>query len=183
MTYTVTDNSLDSSVGGNRSDDMYLRGLLVANVPGGSYQGIIYDRSLRLQLEGGLELDIIDDSYPAPPISQHLPTGHLCELLVMATLGTATTYSPQSPGTPHHGTLKCGIIEQLAWFPPHNPSRHYRHFSPRLYHNGGGFTLVRCKMGHVLFGPDDICPANGEYLQPKGYVQWQRIRLELLAIR
>lgn len=162
---------------------MFMRGTLIENVPGATFKGIVYDRSLRLLHDSGLEFAILDDSYPIQPISQHIQTGRNYEFIVMAGIGTLTQYFPRRPSSSQLKPFTYGTIVSPDWRAPLNPSHHYRHFNPRLYHNAGGFILVETHYGSLLFGPDDIQPGKaGPFLEVGGYVCWAEIRLELLAI-
>lgn len=157
---------------------MFIRGTLVENRPGATYKGVVYDRSLRLVLDSGIEVHILDDSYPSLPISTNVQLGGYYEFLVMAAVGTSTTCSPTALHQPLHNW---GIILDLHWQPPPNPANYYRWHGPRLYHNAGGFVQVETSIGHLYFGPDEIW--RHPTVRSGWYVYWQQTRLELLAIR
>lgn len=159
--------------------DMFIKGRLVENNAGARYRGLIYDRSLRIMDKNGFDISIFDDSYPLEPISRHCSIGNEYEFVVMVMIGTPTTvYSAPPAETNTDALYLSGILVDPNWFPPEDPDLHYHHFSPRLYHNAGGFRMVKTNFGHVLFGPDEIYDAA----PPGAYVEWDPTRLELLAI-
>ncbi len=157
---------------------MFIKGIVVENRPGATYRGKVYDRSLRIAHDSGVEISILDDSYPSLPISDEVQPGQVYEFLVMAAVGTPTTCSPAE--LPYNGN-EYGIIAQLSWHPPADPGLFFRWYGPRLYHNAGAFVLVETPIGHVLFGPDEIC--CHPTVRTGWYAYWQPTRLELLAIR
>lgn len=156
---------------------MFVRGMLTENMPGATFNGVVYDRSLKIVHDSGSILQVLDDCYPSPPISHHLKIDRWYEFLLMFSIGTPTRYSLTPPSN-NAALDMMATVENPDWRPPLNPQHHYRHFSPRLYHNAGGFVMVSAMWGHVLFGPDDIL-GN---LQMGGYVRWYSTRLELLAV-
>lgn len=162
---------------------MFMKGLLVENIPGASFKGVVYDRSLRLRHDSGLEFAILDDSYPVQPISQHIDIGQSYEFVVMATIGTPTRYFQRRPSPELLKPNAYGLVVSPDWRAPLNPQHHYRYFTPRLYHNAGGFILVETHFGNILFGPDDVQASNAhEVVNVGAYVCWHEIRFELLAI-
>lgn len=159
---------------------MFVRGMLTENLPGATFNGVVYDRSLRIVHETGLILQVMDDCYPAPPISEHLQIGASYDFLLMFSIGTSTRYTITPPSSGAVETI--AQIENPDWRPPLNPQHHYQHFSPRLYHNAGGFVLVNATWGSILFGPDDVVASKRGAVEVGGYVRWSYARLELLAI-
>ncbi len=157
--------------------DMYIKGRLIENNAGARYKGIVYDRSLRIHESNGFELSIFDDSYPIEPISRHCQIGNHYEFVVMVMIGTATTVYDVPPNHDVDENTFSGIVVDPNWFPPEDPDAHFQYFNPRLYHNAGGFRLVKTKFGHILFGPDEIHSAA----RIGWHVEWHSTRFELLA--
>jgi hypothetical protein len=158
--------------------DMFIKGRLIENNAGAKYRGLIYDRSLRIVNKSGFDIAIFDDSYPLEPISRHCLIGQEYEFVVMVMIGTQTTIYDSAPAHNGDSSDLTGTLVDPNWFPPDDPELHFHYFSPRLYHNAGGFRMVKTDFGHVLFGPDEI----HEAARSGSYVEWAHTRLELLAI-
>jgi hypothetical protein len=156
--------------------DLFIRGTVLENIQGNVINNVVYDRQLRIVLQTGRVLDVFDDNYPYQPLSTHVHPHETHEFIIGLSTGTPTQYHSAAPARNHPHV---GRIADLEWVPPTNPERYYRHYGPRLYHNGGGFMVIQTAEFPVLVGPDDV---NVAAALNATFVSWQLFRYELLAI-
>ena len=157
---------------------MFIKGQLIESIAGGTYKGVVYDRSLRIKPQSnGYEIPVLDDSYPVEPISRLAQIGGNYEFLLMVTNIARNGVRPQSYYEPNAGH---GYIIETDWYPPLNPEQHFHLHSPRLYHNAGGFAIVQDTIGQLLLAPEVF---DRHMIQRGGVIELGMLQLTLLAIR
>ncbi|SRR6266568_2259485 len=146
----------------------FITGVLVENKDGATYQGIIYDRFLKLRLLDGQMLSIFD---PIGPISTELKTGETYEL-ILVTLATAVKYfSAEAP--PLESSQWQATVVKPKWRALEGS---YQRARPQLYSHDR--VLLASSLGHLLMNPGDI----GTPVSLGGVVQWNNVRLDLYAV-
>lgn len=156
-------------------ESLLVQGKVISNQPNTHMNGRVLDRLLEIQLANYDVLELLDDNYPAPPLSEHLHPEQTCEVLIGVMIGTQC-FSANDETYNTYGMMH-GILLARGWLPPPYPEYYFAHSGPRLYHNAGGFCLIEAYFGALLFGPDDV-PAHIEIGER---LAWRHQRYLLLA--
>lgn len=147
----------------------FIKGTLVRNDDGATYDGEVYDRFLTLRAVDGRDLPIFD---MGDPISTGLPTGRAGEMVLVAAvpgavrLGTAT--SPTADAETWQGT-----VLDPRW---RAQADDFSRARPELFERE--WALVETPLGRLLMDPDEI----GDAVEPGALLRWHGARLDLYAV-
>jgi hypothetical protein len=104
----------------------FIKGVLIENEEGATYNGKVYDRFLKLRLSNGRVLSIFD---PFGPLSTGLAKGEVYEMIVIP-LATAVQYFATSSSPPVENDEWQATIIETHWRAVRN---HYRYACEALY--------------------------------------------------
>lgn len=149
----------------------FITGVLVRNRAGATYEGIIYDRRLTLQLPKDREIFIFD---PIEPISTDLPVDEVYELVLVpfvVSVQIVSASSPEESPTDFEGWQ--GTVIDAHW---QAQKGKYRLARPGLYEKE--WILLSTTHGDLLLDPEDI----KETVQEGMIVRWKKTRIDLFAV-
>ncbi|GAC1566007.1 MAG: hypothetical protein NVS3B14_05740 [Ktedonobacteraceae bacterium] len=146
----------------------FITGVLLQSEDGATYQGRIYDRFLRLRHLHGQVLSLFD---PFGPLSTDLSIGEVYEV-ILASLGESVRYFSEPPLTLENTEWQ-GVIIEPHWRAPEST---YQRTSSELYAHD--WVLLGTSLGRMLISPTVFKTP----IKPEGFVQWDNIRLDLLAV-
>ena len=151
----------------------FITGVLIQNEDGATYEGVVYDRFLKLQHPRDYVLSIFD---PIEPISTNLRVGETYEL-VLVPFVVSVKHVSISESTLKNRYISSGvwqgIVIDLNW---RTSEGSYRLARPELYDRE--WILLETSLGQVLLNPRSI-----ETVLNKGdIVEWENVRLDLYAV-
>jgi hypothetical protein len=146
----------------------FITGVLLQSEDGAVYQGRVYDRFLKLRHLHGQVLSVFD---PFGPISADLPVGEVYEV-ILASLSESVRYVSELLLTVENTEWQ-GVIIEPHWRAPEST---YQRASSELYAHD--WVLLGTSLGKVLISSKVFKTS----INPEGFVQWENIRLDLLAV-
>jgi hypothetical protein len=149
----------------------FITGVLIENKDGATYEGVTYDRYLKLRLSTEETLSLFDEFMP---ISTQLSTGVSYEVVLTSLPVPGTVSYAESPSLPAEHDYWQGIVIDLGWL---GKKEDYRYV--RTYNFGDGErVLLSTVRGNLLMNPKrfKIPIAVGSA------IQWKNSRLDLLAV-
>jgi len=146
----------------------FIKGVLVENADGATYQSKVYDRFLKLHLANGQDVSIFDTF---GPLSSSLSSGERYEMILEA-LATSVHYGRSTPLDVKTPTWQ-GVIIEPRWRAPEDQ---YRLSATELYTRE--WVLVSTSIGALLMNPKVFHTP----ISPQEEVLWDTIRLDLLAV-
>lgn len=153
----------------------FIKGVLVENEAGAIFEGHVYDRFLKLRLLDGQILDVFDQPGSYGPISTGLSIGEIYEMvLITLPVPRSVQYFPTIPLTltSEIGFWQGEVIEPRWIVTERNYKSIHKHLSNREW------MLLATNRGQMLMNPASI----QALVSTGGFVQWQNMRLDLLAV-
>ena len=147
----------------------FIKGILERNEEGAKYEGIIYDRLLRVRHPTGRSFSVFD---PGPPLSGGLSVEELYEFILVAEVpGKLESFliNPPPSGTESWQ----GEVVDAHWRAPKGA---YSRERPHLYDRE--WVLLGTSLGHLLMNPSEI----GTAVSLGGVVRWHDARMDLYAV-
>jgi hypothetical protein len=149
----------------------FVTGVLAENKAGATYEGVIYDRFLRLHLMAGQVLEVFD---PFEPISTDLPTGEIYKF-ILSSLAKSVRYFPREVLPPPLQTdLWQGTVIETNW---RFRREEYSGIRSSAYERE--WVVLSTAEGRLLMNPKEI----GTQVYPGDIIQWQNLRFDLYAIQ
>jgi hypothetical protein len=148
----------------------FIAGALIENRDGATYEGVVYDRFLKLRLPADKVLSIFDGPNP---ISSGLLPGEWCEVVLLSLLIPGTVRYPERPISTSTNEIWQGTVREPKW---RGKARDYR---LRAYDfDDRESVLLETAWGYLLISPKELAiPATvGQILY------WESLRLDLLAV-
>jgi hypothetical protein len=158
----------DRSSGVEGLMNVRVSGLVVSNEVGAEYEGVVYDRFLKLRLDGGQELDVFDMGEPIAGDLAVGPRGSF--VLAVAVPADVAVDKPASSG---QVAICGGTVEELDWSAPKSGLGVTR---PELYEQQ--WVVLGTDTGRLLFNPADLPPS----VTVGSALSWTRARFDLYAI-
>lgn len=147
----------------------FIKGVLIENEEGATYEGRVYDRFLKLRLRDAQVLSIFD---PFGPISTGLAEGNVYEMILI-TLATSVKYFATVPLPPLASDEWQATIIEPRWSAVEGQ---YRHACSELFTKK--WLLLATPLGQLLMSHKVLSIP----VSPGGFVRWKNIRLDLCAV-
>lgn len=144
---------------------------MLENKDGATYEGVVYDRLLKLQLPTGKVLSIFDGFNP---ISSGLVIGEWYEVVLISILIPGTVRYPKQPFSSSANEIWQGTVREPKW---KGKAKDYR-FVRGYNFDSVERVLLETRWGCLLINPKKLTIAAevGQILC------WESLRLDLLAV-
>jgi hypothetical protein len=176
--------------------NMFVTGVLERNEVGATDGYTIYDRWLTLRLSNGIALRIFDDEL----ISSDLEVGQTYDMILIIAVPRTIHYLPSPPPNTDLEAIEHEVVESRAtpgtflertyvvrgtvldpsW---QAPQLEYRCMVPDFYDYEA--VLVQTAIGRILLSRtsiEDNMEGLTEQVTLGGYLEWERSRLDLMAV-
>lgn len=174
----------------------FMTGVLERNEVGATDGHVVYDRWLTLCLPDGIALRIFDDEL----VSTDLEVGQTYDMILVVAVPQEIRYLPEPPADVDLRTVDHEVVESRvtkgtlleytyvvrgtvldpSWLAPQHA---YRCAVPDLYDYTS--VLLQTAVGRVLINSlnvEEDMKGPVEQVTAEGYMEWERSRLDLLAV-
>ncbi len=158
----------------------FVAGVLISNEPNAVYEGSVFDRYLKLQLDNGGSLVVFDPE----AISGKLVVGHRYQIIIFPLVLTYLQYIEKEENLAFKEGLIHGKIKSLNWMPPQISSNIYRAVHKGSLFGENPFILVETSYGAIILKAEVVerrTKKNLKDLKIDGFLQWEESRFDLVA--
>jgi len=149
----------------------FITGILVENKDGATYEGVVYDRFLKLRLPTGKVFSIFDGPNP---ISSGLVIGERYEVVLLSLLIPGTVRYTELPSSSRANEIWQGTVIEPKW---RGKAKDYR-FVRGYDFEDVEWVLLGTTWGDLLIYPKELAVP----VEVGQTLHWESLRLDLLAV-
>lgn len=158
----------------------FVSGILISNNPHVVYEGSVFDRSLRFQLDNGQILRLFDQN----AVSEDLVVGERYQVIAEPLISAYLHYIEEGQDLSSEKGVIHGKIRNLSWTPPKSPHIYHVVDESDFYEGNHRFILVETSYGTIIFGLDVVereTKLKLEELKIGGFLEWKESRFDFVG--